>query len=317
MIQIRSTIIRNLDKICDEHYNSLQASVTAKLPGLAVRQRTFIAANLKRILTSKPDDLARVNEEYKSHCRTAPGRKMTNIYKGLTSAFDYRRFSKKEATYYCGYDLAQKLNMKTCPYCNRNYTVSVANGRARVVRPDFDHFFPKKQYPLLALSFYNLIPSCPVCNRTIKNQATIVYGRYIHPYEEGYSDALQINFFPNDVDSSIGIRTDYTILTISNPIQPIKATKCLESFKLFKLKEIYEESHNGEIADIIRKHYISSGKYLEELQKAFPAIGSIEELYRLAFGNYYFEDDFEKRPLSKLTKDVVDQLIFSYPGVTK
>jgi len=317
MIQIRSTILRNLDKICDEHYNSLQAVVTAKLASLAVRQRNFISLNLKRILTSKPDELARVNEEYKLHCRTAPGRKMKNIYKGLNSAFDYRRFSKKEATYYCGYDLAQKLNMKTCPYCNRNYTVSIANGRARVVRPDFDHFFPKKQYPLLALSFYNLIPSCPVCNRTIKNQATIVYGRYIHPYEEGYSDALKINFFPNDVDSSIGIRTNYQILTISNPIQPIKATKCQESFKLFKLKEIYEESHNGEIADIIRKHYISSGKYLEELQKAFPAIGSIDELYRLAFGNYYFEDDFEKRPLSKLTKDVVDQLIFSYPGVTK
>lgn len=78
------------------------------------------------------------------------------------------------------------------------------------------------------------------------------------------------------------------------------------------LKEIYEESHNGEIAEIIRKYHISGGKYLEQLQIAFPMLGSINELYRIAFGNFYYEDDFEQRPLSKMTKDIVDQLAFSF-----
>jgi hypothetical protein len=317
MIQINTTLLRNLDKICEEHYNELQASITAKLPGLAVRQRTFITANLKRILTSKPDELIKVNNEFRTFC-TAPGSgKLKHIYKGLSSVFNYKWFTKKDATHYCGYDLATKLNVKTCPYCNRNYTVTVADGKSRIVRPDFDHFFPHKQYQLLALSFYNLIPSCLICNRTIKNQAKIVYGKYIHPYEEGFNDALKINYFPRDVDSSVGIKTNFEILTLPNSLQPQKAKKCQNSFNLFKLKEIYKESHNGEIADIIRKHYISSGKYLEELQKAFPAIGTIDELYRLAFGNYYFEDDFDKRPLSKLTKDVVEQLVFTYPGLLK
>lgn len=319
MIQIKTTLLRNLDKICDEHYNLLQATVTAKLTALSVRQRTFINANLKRILTSKPSELNQIYIDFINHCTSAGIGKMLkkNVNRKLTSVFDYKWFTRTNATYYSGYDLATKLNMKTCPYCNRNYTVTVANGRNRTVRPDFDHFLPHKQYPLLALSFYNLIPSCLICNRTIKNQAKIVYGKYIHPYEEGFNDALKINFFPNDVDSSVGIKTDYEILTITNPLQPVKANKCQKSFELFKLKEIYKESHNGEIADIIRKHYISSGKYLEELQKAFPSIGSIDELYRLAFGNYYLEDEFEKRPLSKLTKDIVEQLVFTYPGLSK
>lgn len=319
MIQIKTTPLRNLDKICDEHYNLLQAAITAKLPGLSARQRTFISTNLKRILTSKPDGLNRVYNEFVSFCTASGVGKMLkkNVNRGLASVFNYKWFTKTNATYYCGYDLATKLNVKTCPYCNRNYTVTVADGKSRVTRPDFDHFFPHKQYALLALSFYNLIPSCLICNRTVKNQAKIVHGKYIHPYDEGFNDALKFNYFPNDVDSSIGIKTNFEILTILNSLQPQKAVRCQNSFELFKLKEIYKESHNGEIADIIRKHIISSGKYLEELQKAFPAIGSIDELYRLAFGNYYLEEDFEKRPLSKLTKDVVEQLAFTYPGLSK
>lgn len=316
MVPIKSNLLRNLDKICEDHYLSLKGAIDTRSPKLRKRQSVFIDTHLKRILTSNPQELNKVNKDYIAFC-TAPGvGKIKNFNRGLSSVINYKWFTKKDATYYCGYDLANKLNVKSCPYCNRNYTVTVANGKSRVVRPDFDHFFPHKQYPLLALSFYNLIPSCLICNRTIKNQAKIVYGKYIHPYEEGYGTALKINYFPTDTDSSVGLNTNYEIHTLLNPLEPIKAKKCLESFDLFKLKEIYKESHNGEIADIIRKHCVSNGRYLEILKKAFPEIGSIDELYRLAFANYYFEDDFEKRPLSKLTKDVVEQLLFTYPGLS-
>jgi hypothetical protein len=278
---------------------------------LSIRQREFILENLKNILVSKPKELEAINKEYEAYCTASGKHKIKNTKRGLSSVFNYKWFTRTNSRYYCGYDLAKKLNVKTCPYCNRNYTVTIAEGRKKIARPDFDHFFPHKQYPLLALSFYNLIPSCSICNRTLKNQAKIVYGKYIHPYEEGYGNALKFNYFANDVDSSVGIKTNYEIETINDPFEPLKAKKCLESFNLFKLKEIYKESHNGEIADIVRKHYISNGKYLEILNIAFPSLGGIDELYRIAFGNYYFEDEFEKRPLSKLTKDVVEQLAFT------
>ncbi|MES2726783.1 MAG: hypothetical protein V4643_06745 [Bacteroidota bacterium] len=317
MIQIKKTFLRNIDDICEQHFVSLEPFITAKLSKLSNRQSIFITTNLKRILISKPEELDRVNKEYFAFCTAIGKGKIKNTNRGLNSVFDYKQFTKKDTSYYCGYDLAKKLKVNTCPYCNRNYTVTVAEGRKRTVRPDFDHFFPRKQYPLLALSFYNLIPSCLICNRTIKNQAKIINGKYIHPYEEGFENALKINYFPMDTDSSVGLNSNFKINTILNPLEPNKAKKCKESFKLFKLKEIYKESHSGEIADLIRKHYVSNGKYLESLKQAFPAIGNIDELYRLAFGNYYSEDDFEKRPLSKLTKDVVEQLIFIIPSESK
>ena len=31
-------------------------------------------------------------------------------------------------------------------------------------KKQIDHFFPKRKYPFLALCYYNLIPSCDICN---------------------------------------------------------------------------------------------------------------------------------------------------------
>ncbi|MFX8327742.1 hypothetical protein ABTL71_18955, partial [Acinetobacter baumannii] len=50
----------------------------------------------------------------------------------------------------------------TCPYCNRSYIYYIS--RRKEIKPQIDHFFPKSKYPFLAMSFYNLIPSCQTCN---------------------------------------------------------------------------------------------------------------------------------------------------------
>lgn len=316
MIQITQTLLRNLDKICEEHYRHLEPEIAANYTLLSKSQRRFIITNLKRILTGKPSELIQVNDEYIAEVSSGH-HKVKRIYRNLSKVFNYKRFTKTDATWYCGYDLARKLNVNTCPYCNRSYTVTVAKGRDRTTRPDFDHFFSKNHYPLLALSFYNLVPSCLVCNRSVKNQEHIVYNKYVHPYEEGFSKAAKFSYTPLNLDSAVGLRTNYLVLLERNPIELVKAQRCEESFKLFKLKEIYEASHGSEIADVIRKHILSGGNYLHTLKKAFPDIGSVDELYRIAFGNYYQEEDLEKRPLSKLIKDVVDQLAFTFPTFSR
>jgi len=312
MIQIKQTLTRRLDKICEEHFQQLESEIRSNFHKLSIKQNDFISTHLKRIVTSKPSELMKVHDEYINEMTTGKN-KIKNLKRGLGQVFNYHRFTNTYATWYCGYDLAKKLNVNTCPYCNRNYTVTVSSATGRVVRPDFDHFFPKKHYPLLALSFYNLIPCCLICNRTIKNQEKTVYNKYIHPYEEGFGTAAKFNFTPLDVDSAVGINRNYLISELLNSIEPNKAKRCKESFILFKLKEIYQESHGGEIADIVRKHVVSNGMYLEKMKNAFPGLGGIDELYRIAFGNFYHEDDFEKRPLSKLTRDVVEQLTFTLP----
>lgn len=317
MIKIESSIFRNLDQLAKRHADELEPVILAGLASLRVRQQQFIRTHIRELLTAKPKRLSELNEAFKAYCTATagvPGRRLTlqTAKRGLAGVFNYTRFTRTNAPYYCGYDLANSLNVTTCPYCNRNYTVTVDQPK-RTTRPDFDHFFPKKAHPLLALSFYNLIPSCLVCNRSVKNQKTIVYGKYLHPYEEGFDQAAKFNYLPEDTNSAHGQAANFRISLSSDPIQAEKVTRCQNSFELFCLKEIYEKSHGSEIADIIRKHYVSSGKYLETLHDAFPALGTIEELYRLAFGAHFNEKEFINRPLSKLTKDVVEQLVFWDP----
>src|SRR5690554_360826 len=73
--------------------------------------------------------------------------------------FDYEKF-KRHSKEWNAYSLASKLNIKTCPYCNRLYTITVmkklATGNKRLIRNEFDHFRTQSLHPYLALSFYNL-----------------------------------------------------------------------------------------------------------------------------------------------------------------
>ncbi|OQP45406.1 hypothetical protein [Niastella populi] len=309
MLQIKKTFKRNLDKICDEHYNSIEKYITGRLHLLSKVQQSFIKPKLKEIITATPIGLFDLNEKYIVHCKG----KIKNPKMNLSRVINYSWFSNKETKPYNAFELAGKLQVDTCPYCNRNYTVTVGEKSNKIARPDFDHFYPDKQYPLLALSFYNLIPSCLICNRTVKNQKIIMAGEYLHPYEEGYDDALAFRYFAKDVDSALGLDTNIRIRLIENPIQSTKASKAMKNAELFKIVEIYQKSHRGEIAELIRKHHVSSGKYLLGLKQSFPRLGGVDELYRIAFGAYYDADDFEKRPLSKMTKDIVNQLSFLQP----
>ncbi|MDI9878927.1 hypothetical protein [Flectobacillus longus] len=73
---------------------------------------------------------------------------------------------------------------------------------------------------------------------------------------------------------------------------------------------IYAE-HGDIAAEIIAKFYKTSGRYLEVLATQFNDLNK-EELYRIAFANYLNKEDFEKRPMAKLTKDIYDQLASIY-----
>jgi hypothetical protein len=315
MIQINSTTQRDLDIISDEYYDLVKNYLLKKITNVvgASWLKEFLLSNIYKVITGQPQELHIINAEYKRLCTRNKYKQRISDEK-LEAIFNYEWLAnnKKRA-----YDFAHKLQINVCPYCNRNYTVTVIekNNGERTVRPDFDHFFPKSKYPLLALSFYNLIPSCSICNRSIKGAKQVVYGKFIHPYEEAFSSDLKFNYIAKDTNSAMGIKKNLEIKELLSATNKGKAGKCNNNFKLFKLKEIYQTSHLDEVADIIRKYHVSGGKYLEILHNRFKRLGTIEELYKIAFGNYYNEVDFDKRPLAKLTRDIVDQLSFTIPKV--
>ena len=76
---------------------------------------------------------------------------------------------------------------------------------------------------------------------------------------------------------------------------------------MFKIVESYN-AHTDEIIDLIKIKQIYSDKYLKILAtQTFSGLKiSQEELYRLAFGVYFENSDFSKRPVSKLKKDILE-----------
>lgn len=69
----------------------------------------------------------------------------------------YDNWSSKKINHW----IVKKTELKVCPYCNISYTYS----RGKAVTAQLDHFFPKSEYPILALCFYNLIhPVRPAIN---------------------------------------------------------------------------------------------------------------------------------------------------------
>jgi len=103
---------------------------------------------------------------------------------------------------YNAYTLFEKMNLKVCPYCEHELLdiVEVMHGKQIKRTLEFDHFYPKgtDEYPGLAMCFYNLVPSCKVCN-----QLKLTNPVAANPYE---SDIENLSYFYSNLP--IGVNYD-------------------------------------------------------------------------------------------------------------
>lgn len=209
------------------------------------------------------------------------------------------------------YKLTSKLNVSVCPYCNKNWinTVYFEKGK-KVTNPQLDHFFFKAKYPLLRLSFYNLIPSCETCNARIKKEEIFTYNEYLNPFDRGFYPYSSFRAIPKDTKSNQGVGNRFRIKLIhdSSSNNLLEKSKNQKNFDFFKLKNIYEQ-HGDIISELFLIKQKYGLRYLSSVLKSDKYKDmKIEEIYRMIFSNYYSEDDFKKRPFSKLTRDIVDDL---------
>ncbi len=192
-------------------------------------------------------------------------------------------------------------NLKTCPYCNMGYIlVSERNEKKENgLRPEIDHFFPKATYPYLAMSFYNLIPSCKVCNHTKSSKDTYKDG-LLSPYEIS-DNTFKLTYIPKNMNF---LKVKKRRFNSSN--LDIKFKKMDEhSNSYFKLEKLYEQ-HSDVVLELLIKRTVYSKSYIKELKKNFKFTD--DEIYRFLFCNYKEAKDLHKRPLSKLIKDISQEL---------
>lgn len=206
------------------------------------------------------------------------------------------------------YWLAEKLDRNTCTYCNRLYTNTIihkdentgrVNDSTRLIRPHFDHWYSKSKYPVLALSFFNLIPSCSICNSSIKGDTDFELNTHFHPYFQDVSNGGFKYTYDQDSTKKVSVKVNAT-----------PGSKIEKSLKDFKVQEVYNAHSNFELKDMLDLKFKYSENYLDTLlNSTFKDLKlSKQEVYRLIFGVEYDEADFHKRPFSKFKKDILTEL---------
>lgn len=264
------------------------------------RVLSYIQANLKSILNGLPSDLKKhivAIENIDIHVRKS-GRDPSNINKlmkfiFIEKCYDSQNYDKKDIVFN-KFEFIEKLGLNSCPYCNRNYITTTKKNK---LKQEIDHFFPKAEYPYLAISYYNLIPSCKFCNQQgIKGTCDTYNKNVVSPYEIKNND-FKFTF-------SIKKLNAYDCINSNNKISVLFDKKIPENDECFKLEELYQE-HTDIVLELICKkiHYPKS--YINELSKfGF----STSEIYRFLLCNYRDSKDFHKRPFSKLVRDISDEL---------
>lgn len=214
----------------------------------------------------------------------------------------FEDFTKKYA-----YSYFKRMNIKTCPYCNRNYTFTINRKDADTdfsTRPEFDHFYDKSSYPLLALSFFNLVPSCHVCNHGKLGKSVGV-----NPYFKGFmskfvvSDNSQIKKILNANEIRTLKDTSNFNIIFDNP-----SPEEIENIKNLGLGALYNE-HKDYVMEIVDR-IVTYDRCLEEgIVDNFQGVfHNPLEVHNLIFGQYLSDENHEKRPLSKLKSDILEQL---------
>ena len=140
----------------------------------------------------------------------------------------------------------RSTKIRVCPYCG--LTIIKPSNKTK---HQIDHFFPKGKYPFLALSYYNLIPSCDKCNESPHKGQN-------DPIEQAAKGKkIQHPYILNDSIVRFNLRlTGAEIYNDDNyeVIVGFKDKALLDGYNLFFDTSSRYRNHNVEAAPLYRSH---------------------------------------------------------------
>ncbi|MHA4218133.1 hypothetical protein [Bacillus cereus] len=310
----------NLWKVRKKEYKKVQEQI------LKAKQES--TSNLQELLkkSKKVEEILKLND--------SQVKEMKEFVNKLEKVFNYNNFcnqygEKKEKTW-GAYELVKQLKVEVCPYCNRQYiTVSEPNeeedGRTR---PQLDHFYSKSRFPYFAVSFFNLIPCCYVCNSNLKRNQEFSVDTHIHPYKNDFGDLYQFTIRFKEgkgkVDYLKAWNSNSDVFFIDfkvNEFEKCKHSKTESEVLLkkiqnnqsaFKLKSLYN-SHTDYVGEMLLKSLKYNDSRIDSLCQEFPNLfPSKHDAVRVLYSNYIDTSQLDKRALSKLTRDITQEFGIKY-----
>lgn len=210
----------------------------------------------------------------------------------------------------------KNFNFRTCFYCNKDFITNFKKEKNDLVSTfQLDHFFDKGTYPYLALSFYNLIPSCSTCNsskvkgskNTFAHDSSV--GRFqnetcIAPNDDKFDFHQKVKFklFLEPSCDNLHIKSGDDI---DIPLKEQFSDMYDKYIKIFHLNERYK-AHKDIVFEMIQKAELYPESRLKELQNltGIPFQQIKKDIFNLIDKN----DDLSKKPFSKLIKDISEEL---------
>lgn len=193
--------------------------------------------------------LVRTIPVYRAHlerCRSEDDR--LAFRQNIEEVFDYESFCAKSSSGWNAYKLCKLSRTRTCPYCNQAFAFTVVNASSgRGFRPTLDHFLPKGEFPHLAISLNNLIPSCYTCNSNLKGKRDFDKHPHLHPLCDDESIRFTLEAPGSDwveLVSNFEAMKSHVYLKIS---YDEKCEKTNNSAKTFLIAERYEAHQDDAI----------------------------------------------------------------------
>ena len=158
-----------------------------------------------------------------------------------------------------------------------------------------DHFLPKAKCPILALSLYNLVPSCYSCNSKFKKEEKLLEN-YLSPTSGNFSVDREAKFkayYENQVQQ------EDLVFKLEYP------NKIKDYISTFKLEERYK-FHKNEVVSLVEKQKKYSESRIHEIANILKI--SDNQVKKDIFGEELFNGAVQDKSFTKLKRDIAKNI---------
>lgn len=196
-------------------------------------------------------------------------------------------------------EIHQQMGLKTCVYCNTIPTMS-NNGE---VFYQMDHYLPQSLYPFLGTCFYNLQPSCDVCNGHKLTQ-DCDFGLYVN--SDQHKELNPFRFVPKVKNLDGPYPECEDIQFRGKGANVTKESKAHE--EMFHINNLYA-GYKDKVSKLYAKGYKLNDSVVKIMSAAFGLKPSPSDILAYLSDEISLkENDIHKEPLMKLKQDTIKQM---------
>ena len=285
----------------DNYYKEIAKSKADKFNGLTFEE--YYNKHYKKFLTYELKEILCGNFEKLIEIKNKIGKKNDNKIKSFLN-YDKSKINNSSP-------LISKLQPKisnffqenievhTCYYCNIDFINTFKKNNETKNAFTLDHVLEKADYPFFFFFLYNLVPSCYVCNSKVKN-SKIPFDEFSPTNKDfDFDERVKFKSFISNTNFQIEKEQDFYIKLIENYSN--KFDKYIESLNLNNRYDY----HKYKVLEMIQKRREYPDSRIKELSDLTKK--TQEEIKQDLFG-IYTSEDLHQRPLSKLIKDISEEL---------